>query len=86
VDQVEEVADAHVTLQERAFGRRDDALAVLLRQFVHARDRDSIEPKSEQRLRSLRRQSGGVGLNDLLKDFAFCLLLAGAQNQPAVGA
>jgi hypothetical protein len=39
--------------------------------FVHTCDRGGIEPKSEQRLRSLWRYRGRPGLDDLLEDFAF---------------
>jgi hypothetical protein len=70
VDQVQEVADAHVALQKGTFGGNDGALAVLLRQFVHACNRVGIEPKSQQRLRSLRRHPG-VGFDDLVQYFTF---------------
>ena len=66
----------------------DGALAVLLRQFIHACDRGGVESKSEQRLRSLGRHPGGVGFNDLLQDFAFgikCGRLAHGVNIPRIG-
>src|SRR5207245_1196183 len=69
VDQVEEVADALVTLQDGAFGRRESSLAVLLRQFVDAGDGGLVEPKAEQRLRHFGRHPRSVGFKDLFQDF-----------------
>ncbi len=47
LDQVEEIADALVTLQESEFGRLDGSPPVLVGQFLDARGGEGIEPKSE---------------------------------------